>query len=141
MTMIRRAAPARGGAGGVPVSECDMAMCLFFLPGSELPRRCGGRRAAPGGTATDLPGRRAERERRAGQRPDPDVPEASVGVLAISAEASAQIGLPGVGEPGQQLTVPRHGDLVADLDDPHAVRDAHPEARRPPRGEEPLTAR
>src|ERR1700734_2673312 len=116
MTMIRRAAPARGGAGGTPVSECDMAMCLFFLPGSELPRRCGGRRAGPGGTAAARGGCRAEPECRAGQRRDPDIPEASVGVLAVSAEGSAQIGLPGVGEAGQQVIVSRHGDLVADLD-------------------------
>ena len=73
--------------------------------------------------------------------PDPDIPEASVGVLAVRTEGPAQIGLPGVGEPGQQLAVTGHGDLVADLDDADAVRDADPEQRGPARGEESLTAR
>src|ERR1039458_8725232 len=131
MTMIWRPAPAGGDRGGVPVSECDMAMYLFFLPGSELPRRSGGTRAALGGTAMALDGHRPEPGRRDRQRPDPDIAEASVRVLAVRTEGSAQIGLLGVGEPGQQMAVTRHGDLVADLDDPHAVRDAHAEQRGP----------
>src|SRR5882757_7172402 len=112
----------------------------LFLPGWELPRRTGRMGAGRVAHAVTRGGRPAEPGGRAGQRADPDVAELSVGILAVQAEGPAQVRPLGVGEPGQQLAVTRHGDLVAGLDDADAVRGAHPEARGPARGEESLTA-